>query len=138
MKNIRTSRAFTLIEMLIVVAIIGILVGIGVPALGDARRKAQAQKAKTVISNLSTAKARFELDHNNGEIAAFNTSDDNGTAGKFASLAPYLLVDGATPTDANQLIAGTGHDGHPEDLTIGAIAVNGVNGVAPFFNDNTY
>ena len=48
LKSIRSNSAFTLIEMLIVVAIIGIIVGIGVPALKDAKVKAIAAKTARI------------------------------------------------------------------------------------------
>jgi prepilin-type N-terminal cleavage/methylation domain-containing protein len=108
-KKIRSSKAFTLIEMLIVVAIIGILVGIGVPALRNARADAQNRKADSVLANVATAKARFELDAaNNAAITAFNTSNEGA---KFTSLQPYLLVNGAPVASLAALVDGTGRAG---------------------------
>ncbi len=107
-KKIRSSKAFTLIEMLIVVAIIGILVGVGVPALRDARADAQARKAESVLANIATAKARFELDSNQGAINTFNGAAE---AGKFASLQPYILVNGAPVANVGDLVKGTGRTG---------------------------
>jgi prepilin-type N-terminal cleavage/methylation domain-containing protein len=104
-KKIRSSKAFTLIEMLIVVAIIGILVGVGVPALRNARADAQARKAESVLANVATAKARFELDNNLAALAAFNTANNDA---KFTSIAPYLLVNGTQPANIGALVQGTG------------------------------
>lgn len=123
-KKIRSSKAFTLIEMLIVVAIIGILVGVGVPALRDARADAQLKKRESVIANLATAKSRFELDSTIGEITTFNGAADSSDASgsKFDLLKGYLVVNGTQPADIQALIKGTGYSGDG-NLVIGNCAV---------------
>lgn len=132
-KKIRSSKAFTLIEMLIVVAIIGILVGVGVPALRDARADAQARKQETVLANVATAKARFELDSGLAAITAFNADDNDG---QFDSVRPYLLVNGAPVATLAALTAGTGYT----SVTIGDLATYNADGeettpaVAPAFS----
>jgi len=81
-----------LIELLIVVAIIGILVGIGVPALRNSRQNAVDSKADTITAQLATAKTRYILDL--GETA-WNTVAGAGTvADHLSALSPYILVNG--------------------------------------------
>jgi prepilin-type N-terminal cleavage/methylation domain-containing protein len=120
-KKIRSSKAFTLIEMLIVVAIIGILVGVGVPALRNARADAQARKAESVLANVATAKARYELDNNLAGLTSFNSGDNDA---RFALIAPYLLVNGTQPTTIAQLVNGTGYT----SVNINAVATYDANG----------
>jgi prepilin-type N-terminal cleavage/methylation domain-containing protein len=131
-KKIRSSKAFTLIEMLIVVAIIGILVGVGVPALRNARADAQLQKRNSIIANVATAKARYELDNDTQAIATYNAAADSvDTAnGKFDLLQEYLVVNGTTPANVAALIKGSGYEqGAPGTFVFGNMSVyNSSNG----------
>jgi prepilin-type N-terminal cleavage/methylation domain-containing protein len=111
-KKIRSSKAFTLIEMLIVVAIIGILVGVGVPALRNARADAQEQKRNSVLANVTTAKARFELDNNVGAITDYNALTDEDD--RFDEIKQYLVVNGVQPANVTALINAAVNNGGPE------------------------
>ena len=48
------QQGFTLIELMIVVAIIGILAAVAIPAYGDYTAKAQASEATTLLGGLKT------------------------------------------------------------------------------------
>lgn len=58
-----TSPSFTLIELMMVVAIIGLLAGILLAAAGGVRNQAARSQAKTEIAALETALGRFQLDN---------------------------------------------------------------------------
>ncbi|HPO10347.1 MAG TPA: prepilin-type N-terminal cleavage/methylation domain-containing protein, partial [bacterium] len=65
MKIPRKSRAFTLIELLIVVAIIGILAAIAVPNFMNAQTRARVSRVNAELRNLGVAMENYYLDEGN-------------------------------------------------------------------------
>jgi prepilin-type N-terminal cleavage/methylation domain-containing protein len=60
----RKIQAFTLIELLIVVAIIGILAAIAVPNFLNAQTRAKVAKVKSDFKAIDVAQEEYYLDHN--------------------------------------------------------------------------
>lgn len=96
---LKHEGGFTLIEMLIVVAIIGILVAIAIPALSTSKEDAQQAKQDTVVSQIETAKQRYALAYD-GQL----TGSEPAT---LALIGEYLLVNGV-PATSTSLTKGTG------------------------------
>ena len=96
-RTTRIGRAFTLVEVLIVVIVLGILAAIVVPQFSTASEDANLSALKT---NLQTIRAQLELYklQHNGTYPALNTfttqmtegTKVDGTAG--TDLGPYLLT----------------------------------------------
>lgn len=89
MKN--AKKAFTLVELLIVIAIIGILVGMLTPMISSAQKRAVASTSKTFLINLGSALERYQAEY--GYFPDFvasrdrtNLADENYAEGMIKSL----------------------------------------------------
>ena len=75
MKTYKNNKAFTLVEMLVVIAIIGILAGMIIPSLRRARETARKVKCASNIRQLYLATISYAND-NNGSIPNAYSSED--------------------------------------------------------------
>jgi type IV pilus assembly protein PilA len=93
----KKQQGFTLIELMIVVAIIGILAAIAIPAYQDYTIRAQVSEGISLASGAKTAIAEFY--QNNGDMPA-----DNAVAGIEAAgtiFGKYVNTVTVTRVDAN-------------------------------------
>lgn len=74
MKKLTNKKGFTLMEMLVVIAIIAILVTILVPAISSSLRKA---KEATDVANLRAAYAQYQLAMIDGRIGTTIAVNEN-------------------------------------------------------------
>lgn len=90
------ERGFTLIEMMIVVAIIAILVAVLVPNFIRARAQAQTAACESNLKSIATAIELYQTDHNQ-----YPTASAVSITATDANLSTYLKqvpVDPANPT----------------------------------------
>lgn len=57
------TQAFTLIELLIVITVIGIVAGIAIPTYHSSMRKANEAAAVTTLNAIKVAQAKYVVDH---------------------------------------------------------------------------
>jgi prepilin-type N-terminal cleavage/methylation domain-containing protein len=89
----RSRKAFSLLELLTVVTIVGILSAIAVPTLSRAKIRASVAGAKHNITTLANAALLFRIDHGHYPRSyAYDTVDDLGvlhTGGSYTSATDY-------------------------------------------------
>ncbi|NNF44769.1 MAG: type II secretion system protein [Phycisphaerales bacterium] len=81
----RKPRAFTIIELLVVVSIIALLVGILLPAIGKARDQAQVSISQANLRNLATAHQAYAAEWGDRQI----TFVDDNIASYGSGIAAY-------------------------------------------------
>jgi type IV pilus assembly protein PilA len=87
----RLQQGFTLIELMIVVAIIGILAAVAIPAYSDYTARSQVSEAVSLTSSLKTPLAEYFADK--GRMPANVASVGGTTTGKYVDT---IVLEGAS------------------------------------------
>jgi type IV pilus assembly protein PilE len=100
------ERGFSLIELMIVIAIIGILIGVGVPAWRIIIRRGNETSAIQVLETIRKEQANYALGHR-GEYGTFEQLIKDGSLDeRFAGDKPvingYIFSVKVTPKSSNQ------------------------------------
>jgi type IV pilus assembly protein PilA len=114
LNRLKNAKGFTLIELMIVVAILGILAAIAIPALSKYMRRAKTSEARAQIAKMFDASsAYFQEEHVNRGASLMI-----GSGGTLQAAAPHrcpycqgsTLCTGGTATGAAGLTPATGTD----------------------------
>lgn len=103
---------FTLIELCIVIAVLGILVALAVPALSTIMSDARLVKSEAAVSSLNQSLNRYIIDNEAAGTVA-NTVDISGTPddAEFQKISKYLTIKGKTGAefaDFQKAVCGSG------------------------------
>jgi len=88
------QQGFTLIGLMIVVAIIGILAAVAIPSYQDYTARAQVAEAMTLTSSLKTGMAEWYGDY--GSFPAAIASVTSSVSGKYVSVIAFANSAGGT------------------------------------------
>ncbi|MEQ8819619.1 MAG: prepilin-type N-terminal cleavage/methylation domain-containing protein, partial [Sumerlaeia bacterium] len=98
----RGPRAFTLIELLITVAIIAILAAIAVPNFLEAQTRAKVSRVKNDLRTLATSIEAYTVDNNRPPYDGEPGTDHYGWASIFAQVTTPVAYLTTIPTDVFQ------------------------------------
>lgn len=105
MKALRKTKGFTLVEIMIVVAIIGIIIAIAVPGFIRARSTSRMRSCQENLTKIDGAKEQYALERNIASGAAVAMSDIVASDG-----TGYIKVTPQEPAGFNYTVNVIGTD----------------------------
>ncbi len=97
------ATAFTLLELLVTIAIVGVLAGLAIPALNGAKRSSATAKSLSNFRQIGTANAQYSTD-NDGQILGWGRYDNwNDDTFLMRNLNLYLSGENVSGMSADAL-----------------------------------
>ena len=107
----KDERGFTLIELMIVIAIIGILAAIAIPQFNSYRKKSYNASAMSDVRNAATAQEAYFIDAQSYATAATSLSINTGqnvTLGSSGNANTYVITAYHSSGDKTYTLTGPG------------------------------
>jgi prepilin-type N-terminal cleavage/methylation domain-containing protein len=98
MRGIGRKQAFTLIELLIVVAIIAILAAIAVPNFLEAQTRSKIARTKADMKTIVTALRMYEVDNNHALTYRYKNDEEYAALGLTVPFSFFLKTDWQPPS----------------------------------------
>jgi len=130
MKRTHSKKGFTLVEIMIVVAIIALLAAIAVPNFLRARKRSQATRVLEDLRNIDSAIDLYAIENNKGTGAAFGWQDLTAYVKKGGALYNTLGTGAARDLLGNFYFS-TGLVDTGKTITVATATYNTLSDVAP-------
>jgi len=126
----RNEKGFTLIELMIVIAIIGILAAVAIPSYQNYTKRAKASEAKIMLDAIRTNEEAYKAQNNNytSSMTLLGNPAANATYYAYTLAATSTTFTGtATPTAAGTTAGLTGTWTLNQSATLAGTAVTSGN-----------